>query len=177
MTMTFIQSQSGNGSASSITFSSIPTNFTHLQLRCFMRGVRSFANEQVYVRFNGDSASNYWYHYLYGDGSVASSSGAGTTVILTHEMPAANETANIHSVMITDILDWQNTNKNKVTRSLSGYDNNGNTGIAMAKAWLASGLWLNTAAITSVTVLSNGAFTSTSRFDLYGIGISEQTGA
>lgn len=176
--MVWIAGQTGNGSASTITFSSIPTDFTHLQVRCYLRGVRSFGAEQVYVRLNGDTGSNYAYHYIYGDGAAATSVGvASTNVMLTHEMPAANETANIYSVMITDILDWQNTNKNKTIRSLAGYDNNGNTGVATARVWLSSGFRNNTAAITSLSVLSNGAFTSASRFDLYGITSSSVTGA
>ena len=176
--MVWIAGQTGNGSASTITFSSIPTDFTHLQVRCYLRGVRSFAAEQVYIRLNGDTGNNYAYHYLYGDGSAVTSSGAASSnVILTHEMPAANETANIYSVMIADILDWQNTNKNKTVRLLAGHDNNANTGVYAAKAWLSSGFRNNTAAITSLSVLSNGAFTSASRFDLYGITSSSVTGA
>jgi hypothetical protein len=176
--MVWIAGQNGNGSTSSINFSSIPTDFTHLQVRCYLRGVRSFAGEQVYIRLNGDAGNNYAYHYIYGNGSTTQSSGvASNNVMLINEMPAGNETANIYSVMITDILDWQNTNKNKTIRSLAGYDNNGNTGVISATAWISSGLWMNTAAITSLSVLSNGAFTSASRFDLYGITTSQVTGA
>jgi hypothetical protein len=178
MSMFPIASQTGNGSATNITFSSIPTGFTHLQVRCYLRGVRSFSAEQVYIRLNGDTGNNYAYHYMNGNGSSTDTSGvASTNVILTHEMPAANETANIYSVIITDILDWQDTNKNKTIRSLSGYDNNANTGLISSKVWFSSGLRINTAAITSVTILSNGAFTSASRFDLYGISTSNVTGA
>jgi hypothetical protein len=173
-----IASQTGNGSSGAITFSSIPTNFTHLQVRCYLRGVRSFATEQVYIRLNGDTGNNYAYHYMNGNGTSTDQTGvASNNVMLTYEMPAANETANIYSVMITDILDCQDTNKNKTIRSLSGYDNNGNTGVTSSKVWFSSGLRINTAAITSVTILSNGAFTSESRFDLYGISTSNVTGA
>ena len=176
--MVWIAGQAGNGSASSITFSSIPTGFTHLQVRCYLRGVRSFSKEQVYIRLNGDAGSNYAYHYILGDGSTAQSSGGATqNVMLINEMPAANETANIYSIMITDVLDYQNTNKNKTIRSLAGYDNNGNTGVTNASVWISSGFRNNTAAITSLSVLSNGAFTSASRFDLYGITTSQVTGA
>lgn len=166
-----IATLSGNGSASQITFSSIPSSYSHLQVRVLTRGVRSYPSEQLYIRLNGDATSGaYRYHYINSDGSnvFVGDSGA-TTVMLLGELPAANETANIHSTSITDILDYTSTLKNKVARTLFGYDNNGNTGVAYAKLWFSSGLWINTSAVTSVTVLSNGAFSSTSSFALYGI--------
>lgn len=161
---------SGNGSASQITFSSIPSAFSHLQVRVLTRGVRSFPTEQLYIRINGDATSAYYYHYINSDGSnVFAGASSATTVMLLGEFPAANETANISSTSITDILDYTSTQKNKVARTLFGYDNNGNTGVAYAKLWFSSGLWINTSAVTSVTVLSNGAFSSASSFALYGI--------
>ena len=54
---------------SSITFSSIPGTYTHLQIRAFMVSGLS-ANNQW--RFNGDSGNNYTWHQLQGDGSGAS---------------------------------------------------------------------------------------------------------
>ena len=66
-----IATVSGNGSSSSFTFSSIPATYSHLQIRLISRGTRAFASEQLYIRLNGDAASNYAYHYVYGDGSGA----------------------------------------------------------------------------------------------------------
>lgn len=166
-----IQTVSGNGSSSQLTFSSIPSTYSHLQIRVILRGVRAYGSEQLYIRVNGDGASNYTYHYIYGDGGGGSAAGSNVAgnVFLVGELPAANETANIYNGSVIDILDYTNTNKYKTMRSLSGYDNNGNTGAQSAKAWFGSGLWLNTAAITSITVLSNGAFTSDSSIALYGV--------
>ena len=53
-------------------------------------------------------------------------------------------------------------------RSISGYDNNGNPAYA-SKVWLGSGLWMNTTAVTSITVLSNGPFATGTSIALYGI--------
>jgi hypothetical protein len=166
-----IATATADGSASQILFSNIPSTYTHLQLRIQVRGVRSFASEQLYIRFNGDATSgNYRYHYLYGDGTnaVASASGADT-VVLIHEFPAANETANVYGLSVVDILDVQSTSKNKTIRSIAGSDNNGNTGTYISKIWIGSGVWLNTAAVTSLTVLSNGNFATFSSVSLYGI--------
>jgi hypothetical protein len=166
-----IATLSGNGSSSQLTFSSIPSTYTHLQIRLIIRGVRSFASEQLYIRLNGDGGGNYRYHYMYGDGTsaISGASGSGDTVFLVNEIPAANETANIYSTSVIDLLDYTNTNKNKTMRSLSGYNNNGNTGNYVDRVWFGSGLWINTAAVTSLTVLSNGAFTSGTSIALYGI--------
>ena len=159
----------GTGASSSVTFSSIPSTYRSLQLRVIVRGTRAFAAEQLYVRLNGDSGSNYAYHYLYGDGSGVAASGATTNVFLVNEFPAANENVNVFSSSIIDILDANSANKNKTMRSLSGYDNNGYVANYAGKSWFGSGLWINTAAITSVTVLSNGNFATGTSIALYGV--------
>lgn len=166
-----IATLSGNGSSSQLTFSSIPSTYTHLQIRLIARGTRSFPSEQLYVRLNGDATSGaYRYHYVYGDGSNTPAGASGAdTVFLVNEIPAANETANVYSTSVIDLLDYTSTNKNKTMRSLSGYNNNGNTGNYTERIWFGSGLWVNTAAVTSLTVLSNGAFTSDTKIALYGI--------
>lgn len=164
-----IATLSGNGSSSQLTFSSIPNTYTHLQIRLIVRGTRALATEQLYVRLNGDGGSNYFFHFLYGDGSGAAAGGSSSTVILLNEMPAGNETASVFSTSVVDVLDYTNSNKNTTLRSLSGYNNNGNTANYNDKVWFASGLWINTAAVTSVTVLSNGPFATGSSVALYGI--------
>lgn len=164
-----IATLSGNGSSSQLTFSSIPSTYKHLQVRLIVRGTRSFPTEQLYIRLNGDSGNNYAYHYLLGDGSGPQASGVGSTnTFFVTEFPAANENANIFATSVVDLLDYNSTVKNKTLRSLSGYDNN-NSGVSDSKVWFASGLWVNTSAVTSLSVLSNGAFTSTTRIALYGI--------
>lgn len=164
-----IQTLVGNGSASQLTFSSIPSTYSHLQIRLTVRGTRSYSSEQLYIRLNGDSGSNYRYHYMYGESSsVAVGASGADTVFLINEFPAANETANIYSSSIVDILDYGNANKNTTMRSLSAYDNNGNSSY-QGKTWFGSGLWVNTAAVTSITVLSNGPFASNTSIALYGV--------
>lgn len=164
-----IATVSGNGSFSSATFSSIPSTYRSLQIRIIARGTRAFAAEQLYVRLNGDGGSNYAYHYLYGDGSGVAASGATTNVFLVNEFPAANENVNVFSSSIIDIIDANSASKNKTMRSLSGYDNNGYVANYAGKSWFGSGVWLNTAAVTSITVLSNGNFATGTSIALYGI--------
>ena len=152
-------------SASSITFSSIPSTYTHLQIRALIRlttGIDSLCGQ-----FNSDTATNYSYHRLAGNGSSANSSNGiniSSFYLATDSgFPAA---ANTFGVLILDILDYANTNKYKTTRSLGGFDANGSGGIE-----LDSGLWRSTSAINTIKLFSYSgySFTQYSSFALYGI--------
>jgi hypothetical protein len=163
------------GSAGSITFSSIPQTFTHLQIRLTSRSDYASTTASTFLRFNGDGAANYVYHNLWADGSTLYSNGStGSTVAWAGNMPASTSTANVFGSVIIDILDYTNTNKNKVIRALDGYDTNG-----AGQIYLASSLWLNTAAISSILLVSGGGanFIAGTRADLYGIYTSNATGA
>jgi hypothetical protein len=65
---------------------------------------------------------------------------------------------------VTDIIDYANTNKYKTLRSLGGTDRNGTGEIQ-----LASGLWMNTTAISSIQITTGANFTTTTQFALYGV--------
>jgi len=148
--------------AASVTFSGIPATYTHLQIRTMC--LTSASATDVKAQFNGDTGSNYALHLLWGNGSAAS---AGAYTAQTYAVAGITSitTANPAAGVI-DILDYANTNKNTTVRTLSGSDTNGVGGFI----FLESGLWLNTAAITSI-VLSpfSGTFNQYSSFTLYGI--------
>ena len=158
----------GAGGSSSISFTSIPSTYQHLQLRMIGRIDASSANGSGILRYNSDtSSSNYTYHEIVGNGSSASAYGSGapeSNQILS--TTGATAGANTFGVAITDILDYANTNKYKTQRNLGGYDNNGSGQIR-----LNSGLWMNTAAINSITITPNAGtvFVQYSSFALYGI--------
>jgi hypothetical protein len=159
----------GPGGQSTITFSSIPQTFTHLQIRATARNSASGTGSlDTYMRFNGDTGSNYRaYKQLAGDGSTASAAGSGLEALLGpfHFLKDGN-TANVYAVWILDILDYTNTNKNKVTRSINGQDLDGSGHIHFK-----SGMWMNTSAISSITLTVEGSnnFKEHSLFALYGI--------
>lgn len=159
----------GDGSSSSITFSSIPSTYQHLQIRVTAReasGTNVFGNTTVQA--NGDTGSNYTMHQLYGDGTAYSngSSGYGSATAMVN-IAGNSAAASTMGVGIVDILDYTNTNKLKTFRCLTGTDNNTGSGYIL----LRSQLWNSTSAITSLTLTdtSGVAFTSTSSFALYGI--------
>ena len=146
----------GSAGASSITFSSIPSTYTHLQIRAFVNsGVAA-------IRFNSDSGSNYTRHYLQGNGSSVAA-GASTSAT-SMSIVDYGSTANIFTSNIIDILDYANTNKYKTVRNLCGTDVNGAGGTVT----LFSGLWLSTSAISTITI-TGGTAVQYSSFALYGI--------
>lgn len=157
----------GSGGSTSITFSSIPSTYKHLQIRALIKTSNSGAPYAFQIRYNGDTGSNYTYHRLFGGGGGALTSVAttGATQASLAYIPASGET-NIFANCIADILDYTDTSKNKVHRALGGYDANGS-----GYGTFFSGVWLNTSAITSITVISESGSTMAqySSIALYGI--------
>jgi hypothetical protein len=151
---------------STATFSSIPSGFTHLQIRAIARDT-STGSPNIAMIFNGDGGSNYtYYHQLVGDGSSASAGAAGTAAnTIPWYINNANSLANVFTACITDILDYTNTNKLKVHRSFSSFDVNGSGGFVTYR----SGTWRSTSAITSITLTALSAFASGTVIELYGI--------
>ena len=154
------------GSVASVTFSSIPQDYTHLQIRTTLRHTNADTDNNIYIRFNSDTTTNYSNHNLNGNGSSATSGGQATMYPpYVFRAPGASSSANIFGVGIADILDYNNTNKFKTVRSLTGHDQNG-SGLVL----LFSNNWRSTAAITSITLFGAGFnIAEPSRFDLYGI--------
>jgi hypothetical protein len=148
-------------SASSVTFSNLGTyssTYKHLQIR---QVARATTNTTSRIRLNGDTGTNYARHVLLGNGSTVGSF-AATSASAMGGITVVN-TANVFSGGITDILDAYSTTKNTTIRQLSG--------VATTEINLFSGVYLNTASISSITILLDGAgsFEVGSRFSLYGI--------
>jgi hypothetical protein len=158
----------GGGGSSSITFSSIPSTYKHLQVRGIGRTTNSGTLGNPGITFNGDSSvSNYTMHILYGDGASAAAfgggAGTGTDTSITTGSTAGS---NIFGVAVIDLLDYASTNKYKTVRSLTGADLNGSGTIR-----LYSNLWMNTSAISSITLTptASASYSQYSQFALYGI--------
>lgn len=168
-----IATVSGNGSSTSVTFTGIPQTYKHLQLRSFVKTGNAAAYDVLYLyNYDGTSSNtNSAYHGMYGTGSAAgTSSGTGGFSGGIAYIPAANSGANIFGVSIVDILDYSSTAKTKTIRGMSGFDDNGTTS-GNINLYVGSILpvALGSTAITSLTLVCNGAINSNSRFALYGI--------
>jgi hypothetical protein len=135
-------------STTTITFSSIPATYKHLQLRFI--GRLTSGSQGCRITFNSDTtAGNYANHALEADPatpSVYAYGGANATPSFNQSGSAANT----FSVSIVDILDYADTNKYKTMRALYGQDTNSVGGITFY-----SGLWKNTNAIDSITLVPN----------------------
>jgi hypothetical protein len=157
----------GSGGASSVTFSSIPATYTHLQIRGIGRAANSVTDENFVLQFNSDTGANYSLHNIYGTGS---SVGANATTNFTASYFArtsgASSGASMFGAVVSDILDYANTNKYKTLRSLSGHDQNGSGYMT-----LMSGSWRSTSAVTTITIKNETGLNIAeySSFALYGV--------
>jgi hypothetical protein len=156
----------GSGGVINFSFTSIPSTYTHLQLRGIVRSNQAGSGITTStLQFNSDTGSNYTYHNLIGNGTAASVGGvASATASVITNAPQLSATSNAFGVTIIDILDYTNTNKYKTIRALHGADLNGSGQII-----LSSGLWMNTSAITSILVNPAADAVQYTHFALYGI--------
>jgi hypothetical protein len=156
----------GSGGSSSISFTSIPSTYKHLQIRVLARSTRATNSDGTSWRFNSDSGNNYSMHNLNTDGSGGVSAVAQTSVaqIEINRVAAANLTSTIFGAGVVDILDYADTNKYKTTRSILSYDANGS-----GEVYFSSGSWRSTSAINSITVTCAVNFAQYTSFALYGI--------
>ena len=163
----------GASSVSTITFSSIPGTYTHLQIRAIAQTNRgTFGTDGMSLRMNGDTTGSYNYHYLRGSGStVTSAAGTGsyTNIVEVGTASVGTTTGGTFGAHIIDILDYANTNKYKTMRNLHGNDINGTVGGSPGFVGLTSALWMKTDAITSLVFTGDSPFTQYTHFALYGI--------
>ena len=150
-----------------IEFTSIPSTYTHLQLRGIGRTDRSATGDSMKVQVNGVTSNSYAFHQLGGDGASAfSDNGTSQANMLAQRLAGATANSNVFGAIVIDILDYKNTNKNTTIRSLGGCDNNGDGFVIFG-----SGLYNATTAITSIKLLpgSGTNFLTNTTFALYGI--------
>jgi hypothetical protein len=164
-----IATATGTGSSGTITFSSIPSTYASLQIRMLGKTATAAAGaDALDITFNGDSGSNYVYHNITGNGTIATAgaSSTSTTFIRIGSGAGRATETNICAVSIIDIHDYASTTRNKTMRRFGGFDKNGSGGVIV----LNSGLWMSTSAITSIEIASTGGnFTTQNVFSLYGI--------
>ena len=158
----------GSGGSATVQFTSIGTDWTHLQIRGIVRKAFSTGTTAFKANFNSDTGMNYTNHQLYGNGSSAGADGnaTGTYSNMPYFAIAPQQSDTAYGAFVVDILDYRNTNKYKTIRSFAGYETN-----SVGFINLASSLWLSTSAITSITLATyaSGNIDQYSHFALYGI--------
>ena len=152
----------------SVTFSSIPATFKHLQIRFIARTNQTGDVTGSYLTwtFNSDTAANYVWHVTKGDGSIVNSAAiVDSAVTYSERITSSFQSSNVFGAGCIDILDYANTNKFKTHRTLAAWDSNGSGQIAFN-----SGLWRSTSAINQITIYpAANDFVQYSSFALYGI--------
>jgi hypothetical protein len=153
--------------ASSIEFTSIPSTYTHLQIRATML---CDGQQEILAQFNSDTTASYSRHDMYGTSpSTKGAGGAATQSSVVIGFVQTSDT-NVTGSFVADILDYANTNKYKTMRSLKGSVSY-YAGNAEGYLIFTSGLWQKTDAITSIKIYPAGTnlFKQNSTFSLYGI--------
>jgi len=160
----------GSGGSSTITFSSIPSTYAHLQVRIMARNTATGGTTQnLNMTINNDSGANYSFHQFQGGGSSAGSYGEGlgrTNCVQVVHIPTSAAASGIFGVGIIDILDYTNTNKLRTIRSLRGQDQNNTDGTIALHSYL----YNSTTAISRLDFTgAGGDIVQYSSFALYGI--------
>jgi hypothetical protein len=154
-TYTAIATQTLSSAVSSVTFSSIPSTYTDLII--IDSSKVTSGDTELQLRFNGDTAGNYSGTWFFGDGASAYGSGANNTT-----SAFVSRSATGYGLGVTNIQNYSNSTTYKTVIS-RGNSNN--------YVFLWADIWRNTAAITSLTISTDGSsnFTSGSTFTLFGI--------
>lgn len=156
-----------SANASTITFTGIPNNYTHLQIRGTVLGSAA-ASGSLQCRINGDSTAVYTRHELGGNGSTAyayANTAQTSANMYGYYDNIANN--NFPCAFIVDILDYQNTTKFKTIRILSGMNKNGAN---YGEVFFKSSLWQNASPVNSLSIFIGGQDMATySSISLYGV--------
>lgn len=162
-TYTAIASQTVTVAAASITFSSIPGTFRDLILVSMPRSVTNACVEAF--RFNGDTGSNYRMQSLRSSGTSFQVSKTSDNFMFA-AIGAGFSNIAAGAITTMHILDYSATDKHKCVLIRTGNaQGSGFLGTAQT-----SGRWVDTAAITSLTIHTNSANVEVgSTFALYGV--------
>lgn len=157
-----------SSTTSSVTLSSIPQNYDHLQLMIFAKGSsNSSYMDNVILSYNNNSSYIYTnFYYASFGATTATSGGTGYNQVTVNGGMCQIGDSNVYAGADVQINDYASTSKWKTTRSTSG-------GVTSNDSWagLQSHLFKSTDAITSIVCTPGaGSFVSGSYISLYGWG-------
>ena len=147
-------------SVSAFTLSSIPSGYTDLRLVMY---VIEATSADMWFTFNNDSATNYSWRLIYGNGSTVGSSATQSVSYIS-----MNNAAQSYSYMFSiDVSQYANTGIYKTALFSVATDTNGTTNYSPQQG---VGTWRSTAAISSITLTAGGlTFSAGTTCALYGI--------
>ena len=164
-----IESTTLTGTATSVTFSSLTTDYVHLQIRMTARTALNTppGYDYVGIQFNGDTGTNYTNAAMTAfnttEGAEEEASNAQAKARSTACDP---ENAAMFGIIEVTIPSYRSTNQNGTVHGLGG-----KAGSANGFSQFGGSFWNNTAAITSIVLTPGGGtnFNTGSTFTLYGL--------
>jgi len=146
--------------AANITFSSISSAYT--DLRVVLTGTATAAMTPR-IRFNSDTATNYSYTTIHGDGTSALSA-RGTSTSFISGTYNTSWSSTLPAMLTIDVFSYAGSTHKTCLNTVS-IDQNGSGSVERIV-----GLWRSTAAITTLQVYaSTSTFASGTTATLYGI--------
>jgi hypothetical protein len=170
-THSLIQRITIGSATSAVSFSTIPQTYTDIKLIISARANNGGGYANTTINFNG-SGGTYANKLFYGVGS--GNSRTQNTVFpgsaFIGDIPAGSVYANTFSNQEIYVTNYKDTNNYKGYYTTSAHEDNQVAAFLEAD----SGVWLSTAAITSMLIAcgNGGQFVTNSVFDLYGINKS-----
>lgn len=161
--MVLIQKQTLASGASSVTFSSIPQTYTNLKLLTSTVTSVGSGVAPIDLTFNGDSGVHYFYNIItnaFGTSVTGNSNNATeTTFAIMGDAGDTNASASANEITV------MNYSGSTFGKAMTGVCSSTTQGV-----YRTAGLWVQTAAVTSVTLsLGTGTFSTGSVFSLYGM--------
>jgi len=158
------------GTSATVTFSSIPQNFSHLKLVIFGRSNYAGPNATIKYVINGDTGANYDYQLAYGvnNTSVGASAVIATATDQVSAITAATASANYSGVIESMFFCYKNTTFYKSFKTTTSYNS---ASLANCQVVDLVNTWRSTSAITSIAMsdTGGGSFIAGSSFYLYGV--------
>lgn len=168
--MTQLDDQTLGAPAAGITFSAIAQTYNHLMIVVNARSAKVAVNDWLFLRLNGDTGANYLAEYTAGSAAAASAgeSLAAATVAF-FIVPGASATADHYGAAKLTVPNYRSAVRKSACADFFSSQATTTGGLFGG----ASGqLWMNVAAITSITVMSFTGATNLaagSRATLYGL--------
>jgi hypothetical protein len=144
-----IATQTISTSVTTLTFSSIPATYTDLVVVVY--GGTTSAPDNLWLRFNSDSGSNYSFTELVGTGTAATSPGYANFTLAKLSSTIGGGTT-VGQSYIANIMNYSNTTTFKTMINRANQNDNTYPGVAAY-----TNLWRNTAAINTVLLGRDGA--------------------
>lgn len=152
-----------SSASGTIAFNSIPGTYTDLKIICVVTATD--ASTFLRMTFNSDTATNYSYTSLRGNGTSATKSIVANTAIMLPLSYTLALPTTLPAFGNVDIFNYAGSTY-KTVLALGANDQNGSGEInAMVN------MWRSTSAVTSIQLVANSTntFTAGSTFTLYGI--------